>query len=238
MKTVADLVTRSTTSSLTTDNDLKIKFKVLNVKIPDDALQIFDNDVVNWSVVTTNGRNIRNTIIRYRHKDIDRETLEPGTLIKTYTFDFVEKYVGTNKTQDLDIYLYDSTAASIMSHRVAYLNSLSRADIELETDLRLEDVEIGDTIIIEFTRLYKRFGDSASRKKALIVIGKQVNGERTKLSLSDLGNVFNRSSIITPNSAVDYASASEDDKLKFGYITDNNGITDDNEDTQNIHRIS
>ncbi len=238
IKEVANLVTRSTKSSLPTDNNQKIKFKVLNVKIPDDALEIFDNDVINWSVVTTNGRNIRNTIILYRHKDIDRDTLEPGTLIERYTFDFVEKYIGTNKTQELDIYLYDTTAASVMSHRVAYLNSLSRADIELETDLRLEDVEIGDTIIVSFTRLYKRFGDSTSRKKALMVIGKQVNGQRTKLSLSDLGNVFNRSSIITPNTASDFASATEDEKLKFGYITDNNGITNDDEDTQNIHRIS
>lgn len=238
LKDVADLITKSTTSAVTLDNDLKIKFKVLNVEIPVDPVVIQDKDIVRWSIKTNNGKNIRNTVIRYRHKDVDRFTQEPGTSTKSFTSDFVRKYVGTNKTKDLDVYLYNGFSAGVMSHRVAYLNSLGRSDVELETDLRLEDVEIGDAVVVDLRRIYKRFGDSTSRKKVLTVIGKQLNGERTKLSSSDFGNVFNRSSVIAPNATADYSAATEDEKLKFGFITANNGITDDDEETDNIHLIS
>jgi len=111
---------------------------------------------------------------------------------------FVEKYVGTNKTDEIDTYLYEENRAKIMSHRNTFLQSLGRTDIKLTSDLRLEDLEIGDTVIINFDRLFKRFGDSDSRKKAVILVGKTVNGERTILEFSDLGNVFNRATDITP----------------------------------------
>lgn len=238
IKTAVDLLGRSTFSAITLDNDLKIKFKVLEIQIPDTVTEIYDHDVYDWEINTSNGENILNTIIRYRHTDVNRFVGESGNNVTTYINPFVEKYVGTTKGQELDAYLYDEFSAKIMSHRLSYWNSLSRADMKITTDLRLEGVEIGDTIVINFQRLYKRFGDSASRKKALTVVGKTVNGERTQLSLSDLGNLYNRSSIITPNTAPDFSAAAEDEKLKYGYITTANGLVDDEEDTANIHLIS
>ncbi len=237
-KAAVDALTKSTTSAVTLDNDLLLKYKVLNVEIPDDPVIIEDEDVISWTLRTTNAKNIRNTIVNYRHRDIDPTTLTANSDTVNFSNEFVQKYVGTNKTKEVDVYLYNKTSADIMSHRIAYYNSLGRSDIEVTTDLRLEDIEIGDVVVVNFRRLYKRFGDSTSRKKALTVVGKQVDGKRTKLSLSDLGNIFSRSSVITPNTANDYASASEDEKLKYGYITANNGITNDEEETDNIHLIS
>ena len=110
--------------------------------------------------------------------------------------------------------------------------------MRITSDLRLENLEIGDTVVLNFERLYKRFGDSASRKKAMTIIGKTVNGERLIIELSDLGNLYNRASIITPDTAPSYLTADEDEKLKYGFITENNGIINDDEDTANIHLIS
>jgi hypothetical protein len=238
IKTVIDLLAKSTFSSLTFDNDLKLKFKVLNVEIPDDPVVIRDEDVVSWSINTVNGKNIRNTTVRYRHQDVDRYTLESSSLIATHSSEFVEKYVGTNKTDEIDVYLWESFSSEIMSQRIAYFNSLSRSDMKINTDLRLENIEIGDVVVADFERLYKRFGDNTSRKKVLTVVGKTVTGEQTTLELSDLGNIFNRSSVITPNSAPDFSAADEDEKLKYGYITESNGIVDDDETTANTHLIS
>jgi len=238
IKDVIDLMAKSTLSSVTLDNDLKLKFKVLNAEIPDDPVVIRDEDVVSWSISSVNAKNIRNTVVRYRHQDIDRFTLEAGSLIASHSSEFVEKYVGTNKTDEINVYLWEEFSSTIMSHRIAYFNSLSRSDMKITTDLRLENIEIGDIVIADFERLYKRFGDTTSRKKVLTVVGKTVTGEQTVLDLSDLGNVFNRSSVITPNTAPDFSAASEDEKLKYGYITESNGIVDDDEDTANTHLIS
>lgn len=238
VKSVVDKLTRSTTSALTLDNDLKLKFRVLLPFINDNITTINDEDVINWSVETTNHEAIKSSLIRYRHKDIDRFTLEAGSSALTYDSDFVAKYIGTNKRRELDVYLYDSDSAEIMTHREVYYNSLGRTDIKLDTDLRLENIEIGDQILMDFRRLYKRLGDDASRKKVGVVIGKTVTGNRTTLYLTDMGNVFNRSSIITPNSAPDYTSTTEDEKIKYGYITSADGTIGTDENTANVHLIS
>ena len=110
--------------------------------------------------------------------------------------------------------------------------------MRVTTDLRFENVEIGDQVVLNFQRMYKRLGDSTSRKKVAVVIGKQTTGDRVIMELTDLGNIYNRSSIITPNTAPDYSAANEDEKLNYGYITDAQGIVDNDEDTSNVHLIS
>lgn len=237
-KQILDKLAKTTNSVLTLDNNLDIKYKVLNAAIPADPTVINDFDVIDWSIETVSGKNIRNVVTFYRHKDIDRFSLESGTETFTYSSDFVEKYIGTNQTNEVNAFLYGATEAEIFSHRYVYYRSIGRTDIKIETDLRLEDIEIGEVVILDFNRLYKRFGDASSRKKVAIIIGKTLTGERTKLELTDLGNLFNRSSIITPNSAPDYVAATEEEKLKYGYITDGQGIVEDEEDTANIHSIS
>jgi len=237
-KDVIDAIAKSTFSSVTLDNDLKIKFQDLTPDVPNDLVTIRDEDVVSWSISTVNGKNIRNTIIEYQHQDLGRYTQEEAVRTKTFTSSFVRDYVETNKTSQEDAYIFDEFDANIHSQRVAYYRSLSRADITITSDLRLENIEIGDTVELDFRRLYKRFGDSTSRKKLATVIGKKITGEKTVLELTDFGNVFNRTCYITDNSAPDYSASSEEEKLIYGYITENNGIVDDDEETDNINLIS
>ena len=237
-KSAIDRLAGSINSVVTLDNDLKIKFKVLNAEMPDSPVEITDYDVISWDMETISGKNIRNSIISYRPQDIIRSTQEKGAEVVTFSSEFVEKYIGTNNTEEKTVHLYDDTDAEIFAHRLVYNQSLGRTDVTINTDLRLEDVEIGDVVIIDFARMFKRFGDSTSRKKACIVIGKKLDGSRTQLDLTDYGNILNRSSIITPNDAPDWTSATEDEKLKYGYITDQQGIVNNEEDTANIHLIS
>lgn len=237
-KSVIDLLAKSTVSSVTLDPDLNLKFKVLLPEIDENASTIRDEDVINWSIQTTNGETIRNSIIKYRFQDIDRATLEAGNLAQSYSSDFVRDYIGTNRSNELDVYLYNIRSARIMAHRDVYYRSLGRADVKITTDLRLENIEIGDQVILDFDRLYKRLGDDTSRKKVCVVVGKTVTGSRVNIELTDLGNIFNRSTIITPNTAADFSAATEDEKLKFGYITDTSGIVDNDDNTANVNLIS
>lgn len=237
-KTALDLLNKSIQSAVTLDNDLNLKFKVLNVEIPESPTILKDCDVKSWSVKATNGKGIRNTIISYRFQDIDRTTLESGNQVQTYDNTYVRDFIGTNKTGEFNVYLFNESSARIMSHRLAYFSELGRADIDVTSDLRLENIEIGQTVQLEFERLYKRFGDSTSRKKTAVVVGKKVDGQEIKLKLTDLNNTYNTACIITPNTAPDFSAATEDQKLTFGYITTVEGIVDDNEDTQNTNLIT
>lgn len=238
VKTLSDKLNKSIRSSLTLDNDLLIKFQVLNVFTQEEIKTITDSDVLSWSINATNGKTYRSALSKYRFTDVDLNTLEDGNRFLSYESEFVARYIGTNKVDELDLYLYEERDAEISAHRHLYYNRLGVSTLKLTTDLRLENVEIGEVVIADFDRLYKRFGTDSHRKKLMLVIGKTVTGEKTELELSDLGNTFNASSFITPNDAPDFVVATDDEKLIYGYITDNNGITNNDEDTAGIHLIS
>jgi len=165
-------------------------------------------------------------------------SLEEGNKLVNFSSEFIKRYIGTEKINDIDLYLYNEFEAKISAHRNIYYNRLSISRIDITTDLRLEDVEIGDVVTLDFARLYNRMGDSATRKKNVLVVGKKVSGERINLTCSDLGNTFNTSSYITPNDAPCYEDATVEQKLIYGFITDNQGITENNEDTAGVHLIS
>lgn len=238
VKDIVDRLSKSVRSSLTLDNDLNIKYQGLNVYTGEQLVVIRDNDIIDWDIKATNGKTFKTALTRYRFTDVDLGTLEAGNSLFTFDSEFVTRYIGTNKVDELNLYLYSDGDAEIMSHRHLYYNRLGTATLELETDLRLEDIEIGDVVIADLRRLYKRFGDEDVAKKMMLVIGKNLTGERTILELSDLGNTFNSSSFITPNDAPEWTSADSDQKMRYGYITDNQGIVNNEEDTAGVHLIS
>ncbi len=237
-KTIVDNINKSVNSSLTIDNDLLIKFKTLNVFTGEDLPVIRDFDVINWKVKSTNGKTFRTVFSKYRFTDVSLDTLEEGNKAFTFDSEFVERYIGTNKVDEAELLLYKERDAEIATHRLIYYNRLGVATLTLTTDLRLEDIEIGEAVIVDFEKLYKTLGNSGQRKKVMLVVGKTLTGQRTELILSDLGNTFNTSSYITPNDAPDFTAATDDEKLIYGFITDNQGIVDADEDTAGIHLIS
>jgi hypothetical protein len=237
-KDAIDLINKSVFGSLTLDNDLKLQYRVLQMDVPENPTLVRDFELINWSIQTSNGKSFKDSVIRYRHKDVDRFTLESGTSLATFSSDFINNYIETNKLAELDAYIFDDNAAQIFAERYVYFNRLSRSDISLITDLRFENVEIGDVVQLEMRRLYKRFGDRETTKKLALVVGKTVTGSEVKLDCTDLGNLYNASAVIAPDTTNDYSLADTDEKLKWGFITDTEGIVDNNEDTANTNLIS
>lgn len=238
VKEVSDKLNKSVRSSLTLDNDLLVKYQVLNVYTGEDLVTITDSDVLDWKIKSTNGKTYRTAQVKYRFSDVDLSTQEAGNKFVSHESEFVKRYIGTTKIDELNVYLYKELDAKIAARRHLYYNQLGVATLNITTDLRLENVEIGQVVIADFRRLYKRYGNADHRKKTMLVIGKTLTGEKTELILSDLGNTFNTSSFITPNDAPDFSAASNDEKLIYGFITDNQGITDNDEDAAGIHLIS
>lgn len=237
-KTAIDLLNKSVNGCLTLDENLDLQYRILQNDVPDSPRILMDSDVIDWKIRTTNGKNFRNAVIRYRFQDFNNFTKEAGSAVATHTNEFVRDYVGTDQTSTLNAYIYDETAAEILSHRHVYFNRLSRSDITIVSDLRLEDLNIGDVIQLEFSRLYKRFGDTATRKKLMYVVGLTKNGSTITVEASDLNNTFNTSAVIAPDATNDYSAADTDEKLKYGFITDAEGVVNSEETTVNTNLIS
>lgn len=238
VKDVVDKLNKSISSSLTLDNDLKIKFQVLNAFTEEEITTITDFDVIDWNLKATNGKIFNKAIAKYRFTDVNPGTVTEGNQVYTFESEFVNRYIETGKVSELELYLYNTNEAQINAHRNIYQNRLSVSTIAIKSDLRLENVEIGNIIILDFERMYKRFGDAETRKKLMLITGKTVTGEGTEFELSDLGNTFNTSSYITENTADEYSLADENARLINGYITDNQGIVEDLEETAGVHLIS
>ncbi len=238
IKSAIDLLNRSIRCSIGIDSELRLKYESIIAQTPEIIKFINDSDVIKWSIRSTNGKNYRNSIIRYRHTDVNNATLESGNKVSTFSSEFVERYVGTNQTYEDDLYIYHDIDAEIAAEREVYYNSLGLSTITVDSDLRLEAYEMGDQVVLDFKRLYKRFGDASTRKKLVTCVGKTVNGNSIQLEFSDYGNTFNTSAFITKDDADDFSSADVDQKIVNGYITDPEGIVDDNEDTNKTNLIS
>lgn len=238
VKEIVDKLNKSISSSLTLDNDLKLKFQVLNSYTEDDILVINDFDVIDWSISATNGKIFNKIVAKYRFKDVGNDTLDSANNVYTFESEFVNRYIESGKLTEVSLYLYNTNEAQINAHRNLYQNRLSVSTLTVKTDLRLEGLEIGDIVIVDFERMYKRLGSTDVRKKVVLVTGKTVSGQSISFEMSDLGNTFNTSSYITSNAAPEYLLSSDDERLIYGYITDNQGIVEDLEETAGVHLIS
>lgn len=237
IKDIVDKLNKSISSSLTLDNDLLLKFQVLNAFTGQDIYTINDYDVISWGLKATNGKIYNKVVAKYRFKDVSNDTLEEGNSAYSFESEFVNRYIGTGQLNEIELYLYNRVESEINAHRNIYQNRLSVSTITVKSDLRLEALEIGDIVIVDFKRMFKRLGDD-TRKKIVLITGKTVNGESIDFEMSDLGNTFNTSGYITENTALEYSLADVNEKLINGYITDNQGIVDDMESTAGINLIS
>jgi hypothetical protein len=238
VKDIVDKLNKSISSSLTLDNNLRLKFQVLNAFADDQILTISDYDVIDWSIQSTNGKIFNKVIAKYRFKDVGNDTLSEANNVYLFESEFVNRYIESGQLSEVSLYLYNETEAKINAHRNLYQNRLSVATIKVKSDLRLENLEIGDIVILDFKQMYRRLGADNVRKKVVLITGKTVTGEMIDWEMSDLGNTFNTSSYITPNTAPEYLLSSDDERLVYGYITDNQGIVENLEETAGVHLIS
>lgn len=238
VKDLVDKLCKSTNSSVTLDNDLLLKFATLNVCTDEDLPEIRDFDVIGWKLRTVNGKAFNRVFGRHRFQDVSNANLEKGNRATTFESEFVNRYIGTKKVDEIDNYLFEDVDAEAATQRWLYYNRLSVATLTIDTDLRLEALELGQQVIIDLNRMYQRFGSEEHNKKIMTIIGKTVTGQKTQLILSDLGNTFNTSAFITPDDALDYADATDNQRIIYGYITDSQGIVDDLETTANTNLIS
>lgn len=224
-------INESVFGSLVNDNDFNIVYQILTPEKPEALDAVEDHDILSFSV------NSKNTIIRkiraqYR-PFVDRFRKENTFKVYEFTNDFVDKFVGSKETREVTIYLFDDNPAETIAQRIALYNSLSQSSVTVRTKLNLMLKNLNDKIYLSLDRIYKRFGNR-DRKKIGIINNIVKSGDETTVEFIDLGNVFNRVMSITPDAALDFTSATDDEKIKNGYILDDTLELPDVSDDKNI----
>lgn len=224
VRDVITLINNSVFGSLYGDSSQTISYSILNSTKPEIINAIKDDDIISFSVETT--QKIANKIIIKYRPYIDRFSGENTFLTYEYQSSFVDDLIGISNTIERVMYLYDTSKATIMGQRVSLFNSLSSSSVRIQAKLNLAQTVVNDKIYLNLDRLYSRYG-GLDRRKLGTVTGVKKNGYSTDISVSDLGNIYNRVGSIAPSSVLDYATSNPDDKIKYGYIVDNDTLTPD-----------
>lgn len=215
IRDVLNMVNDSVFGSLYGNSSQKICYSIVNSRRPDSLQSIKDDDIISWSCKSNNS--IVNQVIVNYAPGVDTITGEPSTRREVFDSDFVNYYSGIQNTDEYTAYLYDQKSAAIMAQRRAFYKSTSSLIVTLKAKALFFNYSVNDRIYIELDRLFKRYG-STSRKKIRLVSGVKKTATNSELTLNDLGNIFNRCPTIAPNSTPSFSSATDDDKIKFGFI--------------------
>lgn len=224
---VRDVITKindSVFGSLYGDSSQNISYSILNSTKPEVSDIIRDDDILSWTV-DTNQKIANKVIVNYR-PFVDVYNGEDA--FKTYIFDstFVDELIGIQNTIEKTIYLYDDESATVMAQRIALFNSLSVSSVKIKSKMNLSQVLVNDKIFLSLDRLCDRYAGMDQRKIGCVT-GVKKDGFGTEISVTDLGNIYNRVPSIAPNTSTSYTTSNADDKIRWGYVLDNDVLTPD-----------
>jgi hypothetical protein len=231
---IRDVITKineSVFGSLYVNNEQEICFSLLNTRKPENIEKIGDDDIVSWSVNTS--QSIVSSVKVDYSPFVDNITGQDAFETVSFNSEFVSKNIGINKRVERVCYLYNKKDAEIIAQRLAFYNGLSKSILLLNGKANFFDISVNDKIYIGLDRLYKRFaGDS--KEKIGIVSGVKRNFSGAEITVNDLGNIFNRCLSVSSDNVENFTLASDSEKIKYGFIVDNNTNTPDPDSEQGL----
>lgn len=231
---IRDTITKineSVFGSISGNSSQEISYNILNSVKPADTEIIRDDDIISFA--SDSVTNIYNEISVTYRPFVDHATGDNAFEIFEYNSAFVDKFVGIKNKLVKKLYLYESDKAEIIAQRFALFNSLSNTKITLKSKMNLFTKSLNDKIFLSLDRLFKRFGGGDNMRIGVVTETRK-GQTNVEIVLSDLGNVFNRVPSIAPDSSNNYSSASNDEKIRWGYVVDDYMLTPNPSSEENL----
>ncbi len=218
-------INESVFGALFINSDNLISYSILNSDKTSIPEMVSDDDIISFNADSV-GAYYNKISLNYK-PFTDQSSGEDAFSNILFESSFVDNYLKLKNTLEKTVYLYDDSKALIIAQRLALFNSLSKTKIVLRGKMNFFLKSVGSLLTLKLDRLFARFGQGDKRRIS-IVTGVKRSQYDTELTLSDLGNVFNRVPSIAENTTPNYASASDDEKLLYGFIVDNETRTPEN----------
>jgi len=229
IKKVINLVNESVFGSLTFNQDFDLVFTILNSEKPISLVEIKDDDTLSFGILSN--MNIFNKVKTNYSHFVDKFSGDDTSETIEKTSSFVNNHIGTEKTEDLEIYLFNESDASVISERYLLFHSLSQSVVKVAGKLDLSTYNLNDKIYIDFDRAPLRFAQTDRRKIGILSRIKR-DGENSEAEFQDISNILSRVPAIAPNTTAAFSSATADDLVKYGWICDNTTATPDGTESQ------
>jgi hypothetical protein len=190
-----------------------------------------DDDIVTFS--SNSKTEIYNSIVLNYRPFVDHNSGEYAFETISFNSGFVDSHVGIENTLTKTIYLYESDKTEIIAQRLALFKSLANTNVTIRSKLNLFTKSVNDKVLILFDRLFKRYGGNDRRKVGIISSVKKSQYE-VEIVVQDLGNIYNRVPSIASDTASQYSSADQNQKIQYGYVVDNDVLTPDATSEENL----
>lgn len=236
VRDVIDKINNSVFGSLSNNSDWELSFSLYDQKKPSTLAEIRDDDLKAPVTISSKNDIVRKVNARYGFFT-DLITGEYTSDLYEWTSDFVDSLVGIKNELEIKLYLFNESSAKVMAQRWAMFRSLSQSTVSIKSDLRFALSNLGDKIYLNLDRLYKRLGNR-DRRKIGVINSITKDATSMEITFTDQGNTYNRVGAIAANTDSVYTSAADSEKIRNGYIVDNNlhvpDITSDKEIYSNL----
>lgn len=223
LRDTLNLVCRSTFVSVVLSKDFLLQINALEPGYTSTPPIFAEADILNLTIASDSSQIIAQANVNYGAKEYD--TTSSASLTRTATYANDRFLSTTSKQFTIDTCLVDLDDASIFASRWAFLLDIAPAEITVSSGMQAARLQINDIVSLSHEKLYKRLASNQkTRIGAVLSLTKTISG--VQFILSDFGNAFARCARIADDSALDFSSAADSDKLINGYQTDANGLTD------------
>lgn len=237
IKDAIDLINQTLLGSMNYNTDFEIEYNVLNSKKPPELVQLSDDDIQSWEVVSRTDHIVREYVCAYRHLDADRIIGRPSASYQSRVNEVAERLSDAKGTLSRDIFLYEESDAQTAAQRLALYSESASSRIIIQTNLNLSTKQLADKLYVNLDRLFHRLGSEDSRLKIGLIVKVSKKGTSTEVEVEDLSGIWNKVCSIAANASQEHVDASDDERTRNGYLTDPNGIITGNDWTYRTNLI-
>lgn len=232
---IINTINRSIFGSLVQTEAFKLSYIGLRPNKNNAALRLSESDILSFSHEASSQNLVKTSTVQYQPKEYDYLTLKDSIRTKQKSSDTSTYILKTDIEKVIATKLVNESDAEMYASRWALILESSSGSIKLRTKLQGALLEVGDVIDIEHRKLFERLGGSDKRR---IVLVERVtkDGSAVNIEAVDLSNTFNRAASIHDSTA-NYSSATQDERLYGGYITDTYGLIDNDPETAGLNII-
>jgi hypothetical protein len=229
-------INQSILSSVVQNEDFEIECNILRPSRPTTLSQFREYDIISFNIDTFVDKIVKETVIRYGRKEYGFE----GKANDVWSFtsklsDSGQYLTQSQSTNTIDTLLVNEADAQIFANRWTFLQEIGTGIVKLTTKLQGAQLQVSDKIEIFHQKFYERLG--GGKQKVAAISSLTQSGAEVDMELEDLGNAYTRVCLIAPTGHPDYNDATQEEKWQAGFITDNYGMINNDENTFNQNLI-
>jgi hypothetical protein len=223
MRDTINRVNQSIFGSLYQNENFELEYSILRPTRTTTATAFDETDILRFTVESDSSTIAKTATVLYRAKEWDPTEGGPLTVQVSKTSNSAQYLAGSTNEKQIETLLVDDTEAQIYANRWAFILEVASSIVKFETKLQAARLKINEKIYLTHEKFYERVASSSNKKIAAVSLAKKTIAG-VQVEIDDIANSFSRCATITPTSVAAYASATETEKMVYGYITDTYGM--------------